>query len=340
MGLTDIPSFPLTSFYDYNAARQLTNFMNFLRARSIDIVQTHDFYTNVFGMVGATAARVRIRIAAKRETGDVRTGAQSKAEKLAYKLSHAIVANADAVRRVLITQGIDENKIVTIYNGLDLARLVMPTDFDRTVALSRLALPMDKRFVTIVANLRHPVKDHRTFLHAASLVRSEVTDAAFVLAGEGELLEPMRKLATELGIARDVFFVGRCERVNELLALSEVCVLSSTAEGFSNAILEYMGAGRPVVATDVGGAREAIREGVTGFVVPVKNPEAMSKRIVELLKDPKRAATMGQAGRRVVEEEFACEVQLRRTEELYERLSSQQKVTLADRKRLRSESLQ
>jgi glycosyltransferase involved in cell wall biosynthesis len=339
-GLKDIPSFPLSSFYDYNAVKQLTRFRNFVRAHSIDIVQTHDFYTNIFGMTASTAARVGVRIAAKRETAGMRTGAQLKAEKLAFKLSHAVVANSEAVKTALLKDGVDQQKIATIYNSLDLSRLTTRSDFDRDEALSRLALPQGKKLVTIVANLRHAVKDHPTFLRAAGLVRREVADAAFVLAGEGELTESMQKLAGELGIAGDVFFVGRCERVNELLALSDVCVLSSVAEGFSNAILEYMGAGRPVVATDVGGAREAIREGVTGFIVPPQDPEAMAKRIVELLKNPVRAVAMGQAGRRVVEDQFSCAAQLRRTEELYERLLSATRTELARRPRkVHSESL-
>jgi glycosyltransferase involved in cell wall biosynthesis len=101
-----------------------------------------------------------------------------------------------------------------------------------------------------------------------------------------------------------------------------------------------MGAGRPVVATDVGGAGEAIREGSTGFVVPPKAFEAMSERIVELLNDPNRAAAMGQAGRRVVENEFSCEAQLHRTEDLYERLLSKSNAKLTDATReLHPESL-
>lgn len=340
MGFTDIPSFPLTSFYDYNAARQLIRFRNFVSARSIDIVQTHDFYTNVFGMIGATAARARVRIAARRETVGVRTSAQSKAEKLAYKLSDAIVANADAVKKQLIEEGIDKDKIVTIHNGLDLSRFAMPADFDSNAALSRLGLPAGRRFVSIVANLRHEVKDHPTFLRSASLVQKQVPDVAFVLAGEGELIEPMRQLAGELGIGGDVFFIGRCERVNELLALSDVCVLSSTAEGFSNAILEYMGAGRPVVATDVGGAREAIEEGVTGFIVPPGDFAEMSRRIVELLNNVNLAAAMGQAGGLVVKDKFSCDAQLNRTEELYEHLLSKTRTKLADATReLHPESL-
>ena len=130
----------------------------------------------------------------------------------------------------------------------------------------------------------------------------------------------MQRLAAGLGLTDHAFFIGRCERVSALLSISDVCVLSSVAEGFSNAILEYMGAGRPVVATDVGGAREAIRVGVTGFVVPPQDPEAMADCIVELLSDSKRAAAMGENGRRVVLEQFSCEAQLEQTVSLYERL--------------------
>jgi glycosyltransferase involved in cell wall biosynthesis len=340
MDFEDIPSFPLTSFYDANAARQLSRFVKLLRSRSIDIVQTHDFYTNVFGIVGAALARVEVRIAARRETSGVRTGAQSKAEKLAYSLSDVIVANADAVRDTLINEGINEKKIVTIHNGLDLVRITTPGTLQRSDVLSRLHLPAHRRFVTIVANLRLPVKDHATFLNAASRVHSLIPDAAFVLAGEGELLEPMQELAIKLGLAGNVFFIGRCENVSELLAVSDVCVLSSIAEGFSNAILEYMGAARPVVATDVGGAREAIREGVTGFVVPPQNPQAMAERIIELFNDADRGAAMGRAGRRVIEEEFSCEAQLRHTEELYERMLTKRNAEVAGRPQsVRPESL-
>ena len=118
-----------------------------------------------------------------------------------------------------------------------------------------LGLPA-RRFVTIVANLQHAVKNHPMFLRAAALVRVAVPDTAFVIAGEGALMGGLRELTAQLGLSHDVFFIGRCQNIAELLFASEVCVLSSTAEGFSNAILEYMAARRPVVVTDVGGVVE------------------------------------------------------------------------------------
>jgi len=319
----EIPSFPLTSFYDWQAAQQMRRFVGFLHDRNIHVIQTHDFYTNVFGIFGAALARVKVRVGARRETSGVRTTRQKVTQKLAYKLSHAIVANSDAVKRTLIDEGISEQKIVTIHNGLDLKRVTVPNSFLREPVLRRLDLPLSsRRFVTIVANLRHKVKDHGTFLAACRIVHDLVPDSAFILAGEGQLVDSMKQLAARLGIAEHTFFTGRCENVNEVLAISDVCVLSSIAEGFPNAILEYMGAGRPVVATDVGGTREAVREGETGFLVPARDPEAMAQRIVELLNDPARAREMGANGRRVAEQEFSCEAQLRKTESLYHRLLS------------------
>jgi len=144
--------------------------------------------------------------------------------------------------------------------------------------------------------------------------------ARFIVVGDGPLKGETSALANRLGLGTDVFFTGRCEQVADLLAISDVCVLSSMAEGFSNSILEYMGAGRPVVATNVGGAREAIIEGVTGHLAPPGDYEMMAARITELLRNPERARSMGRRGRQVVEEKFSPAAQLAKTEQLYDRL--------------------
>jgi glycosyltransferase involved in cell wall biosynthesis len=125
-----------------------------------------------------------------------------------------------------------------------------------------------------------------------------------------------------LGLERDVFFIGRCDQVAELLFVSEIGVLSSKAEGFSNSILEYMGAGRPVVATDVGGAREQIIEGETGYLVAGGDHETMAARIISLLRDEDQARAMGERGRQIVKNKFSAEVQLAETERLYDDLLS------------------
>jgi glycosyltransferase involved in cell wall biosynthesis len=279
-------------------------------------------------MAAAAWARVPVRIASRRETAGLRSRIKKRLERCAYRLAHTVVTNAEAVRRHLIAEGVPAEKTVTIYNGVDTERFLVEPGRQRHDLLASWNLPPERRFVTIVANLRHTVKDHPTFLRAAQRIKCAVPNAAFVLAGEGELLQPMRALAAQLGLAQDTFFLGRCGRVAELLALSDVCVLSSLAEGFSNAILEYMAAARPVVATDAGGAREAIQEGDTGFVVPVGDDRALATRIIELLQAPEQASAMGERGRRLVRQKFSCASQLAHTQELYDRLLRRTDVKL------------
>lgn len=320
LNLGEIPEYPLTSFYDRNFVTQLRRLGRFLKENEIDVIHTHDFYTNIFGMTAAALARVRARVAYKGETGGFRTPAQKRLERGAFRLAHRVVANSDAVRKQLLREGVPAAKVAQHYNGLDIKRVQIQSDVTRGEILNMLALP-ERRLVTIVANLQHPVKDHPTFLQAAARVRAAVPDAAFVIAGEGKLMADLRELAAQLGLKDDVFFIGRCEKVAELLSVSDVCALSSTAEGFSNAILEYMAAARPVVVTDVGGAREAVTEGETGYIVPAGDYEQMAARMIELLRDPKRARSMGERGRSLVEAKFSCEQHLHKTLELYDGLT-------------------
>lgn len=338
LAVDDIPEFPLTSFYDRNMAKQMSRFSTFLRERHIDVVHTDGFYTNVFGILGAAMARVPARIGFRGETTtDGRTRAQNFLERAVFRLASVVHANSQAVKSFLIDQGVPARKISIVYNGLDFVR-VTPAAITRDDGLAMLGLPCDprRRFVTIVANLHNPVKDYPMFLRAAARVRAEVSDAAFVIAGEGELKAELHALVHQLGLQDDVFFIGRCDHIAELLYVSDVCVLSSKAEGFSNAILEYMGAGRPVVATDVGGAREVIAEGETGYLVPSGDDEAMAARLVTLLRDARQAKAMGERGRSVVQEKFSSRVQLARTEELYDKLLAKRRVLESKRPALPS----
>lgn len=324
--LTDgeIPQFPLSSFYDINMATQLRRFRSFLNERDIHVVHTDGFYTNVFGIIGATIARVPARVAFRGETAGWRNSKQDFLERCTYRLASVIHANSEAVKTYLINRGVPEERIVVIYNGVDVELYSSRCGLNRDEVLRKLGLRIsgERPIVTIVANMRHEVKDHPMFLRAARRVHAAVPDAAFVLAGEGELMDQLRSLAAEFGLEHNVFFIGRCDYVPELLAVSNVCVLSSKAEGFSNSILEYMAAGQPVVVTDVGGAREAVMEGETGYIVGSGDDEQMADRMIKLLLDPARARDMGKRGQAVVKERFSSERQLQNTHALYEKLLS------------------
>ena len=318
IGLPEIPEFKLKSFYDANFLLQLKKCVSFLRENKIEIVHTHDFYTNVFGITAARLAGVKCKIASKRETAAVRSKAQNIIEKLIFKTADIIIANSEAVKNYLIREGVAANKIKVIYNGLDAARLT-PRETNRTKICAEIGLPIGEnlKFITLVANLRHEVKNQPMFLRAAKSVLRKFPDAHFVLAGEGELKAGLENTAKELRIEKNTHFTGRCTQIPELLSISSACVLTSYAEGFSNSILEYMGAGKPVVATNVGGAAEAIIENETGFLVESDDDETMANRLVELLENEGKAARFGKNAKKIIEEKFSLENQLNKTLELY-----------------------
>jgi len=331
LGIGEIPEYPLTSFYDLNFAKQLRRLTAFIKQNRIDVVHTHCFYTNIFGMTGAFLARVPGRVTSKGETDGFRTPRQKRAERIAFRLAHRVIANCLVVQNQLIKEGVNPRRIVQHYNGLDLDRMKIQPNYSREEALAMFDLPQEpsRHFVTMIANLHNPVKNYPMFLRAAALVRAQVADAGFVIAGEGSLMDSLRGLASELGIANDVFFIGRCDNVAELLFASDVGVLSSTAEGFANVILEYMAAGLPAVATDVGGVREAIAEAQTGYIVPSGDHESMADRIIQLLQNPDRARNMGARGKIIVADKFASEHHLKNTLELYDELLSAPKPASA-----------
>jgi glycosyltransferase involved in cell wall biosynthesis len=136
----------------------------------------------------------------------------------------------------------------------------------------------------MVANLR-PVKDVPLFLRAAVLVSKQFNDSFFLIAGSGRQMGELRGLAASLGLKDRVIFTEGRGRVIDYLSRMSIGCMTSLSEGFSNAILEYMAVGLPVVATDVGGNRESIVDGETGYLVRDRTPEAVAKPIIMLLGD-------------------------------------------------------
>jgi L-malate glycosyltransferase len=157
LDLGEIPEFRLNSFYDLHAVRQLRSFARYLKEHGIDVIHTHDFYTNVFGMAAGALAGVPVRIASRRESA-VRPAHQRFVERCSYRSAHAVIANCEVVRRQLIREGVPAAKVRTIYNGIDPARVQAP-DLDRKQILTAYNLPDGFRFVTIMANMRAHVRN-------------------------------------------------------------------------------------------------------------------------------------------------------------------------------------
>ena len=321
IGFTDIPEFKLTSFFNLHFLRQIKACAKFIEDNKIDIVHTHDFYTNIFGILSAKYAGIPVKIASKRETSGMRSDNQNRIEKFVFKIADAITVNAKAVEQYLVKKGVSREKIKLTYNGLDLERL-KPKETNREKICDELGLPKDEniKFITLVANLRHTVKNQQMLLRTAKHLKKKYAEAHFIFAGEGERKNYLEDVADKLELTENTHFINRCKIVPELLSISYACVLTSTAEGFSNSILEYMSAAKPVVATDVGGASEAIVERETGFLVESDDDEALAHYLSELLSDEAKAEKMGMFGRRRVEQKFSTKTQVQNIISLYKTL--------------------
>jgi glycosyltransferase involved in cell wall biosynthesis len=157
-----------------------------------------------------------------------------------------------------------------------------------------------------VANLRE-VKNHAGLFRALSELKRTRSDFTAVLAGTGPLRKPLEELSRELGISENVRFLGQAQDIPSFLSAVDAGVLNSRHEGFPNALLEYMAAGLPVVSTAVGGCREIVLDGVTGFLIPPQDESALAERLRALLDDRPAAERMGAAGRKRAETEFSMD---------------------------------
>jgi glycosyltransferase involved in cell wall biosynthesis len=304
LGHCDFPVYQLLVFRNPKAALQVIRFARFLQRHAITILHTHDFYTNTFGMAAGMLARVPMRVCSRREL-DVFTRQQRRVEHVAYRASHCVAANCDFLREQLIREGLPRERIRVLPNGIDPARALGSREETRSSLLNWLGLSPEAQVVSMVANLHNARKDHATFVRAADRLRREFPSAVFVVAGNGEPGEALRADGQSLLEQRRLLFLGSCQRIADLLLVSDICVLSSHSEGLSNAVLEYMAAARPVVASDVGGIRELVVEDRTGYLVSPRDPSRLADRIAFLLRHPERANLMGEAGRARVYERFS-----------------------------------
>jgi glycosyltransferase involved in cell wall biosynthesis len=167
-----------------------------------------------------------------------------------------------------------------------------------------------------------PWKNQECLIQAMHRVVARKPNARLVVVGWGELEQELKSQAERLQLQDHVVFLGHkpAGEVYDILAAIDVFALSSRCEGFSLTILEAMVAGKPVVATDIAGVREAVVDGETGLLVPYGDPHALAEALLSLLSDRERSRAMGAAGRKRVEMLFSARTMGQTYERLYEGL--------------------
>ncbi len=296
---------------------QMLRLARMLRERRVQIVHSYLFHANWFGTITGRLAGVPVVIASKRSLDVYTRIGERWACRLVNRLSNRVTVNALAVRdHVHQTEGCPLEKIVVIPNGIDPTRVNSKNGTGRTESLN--SVPSGP-VVGTVGRLSWK-KGQEDLLKAAALVLSRVPKACFLLVGGGPLQGELQSRARKLGIEDHVRFAGSVEDGAAVLSQMDIFVLPSHMEGMSNSLLEAMAAGKPIVATNVGGNPEVVVDGKTGLLVPPKNPKALARAILRLLANPGLARSLGEAGRVRVESEFTLEKMVARMEALYDRL--------------------
>jgi L-malate glycosyltransferase len=283
---------PIGRLYSPRTALQGVRFLRTLRRNRIEVVHTHDLYTNIFAAPWARIAGCRV-IASRRFLDATPRPGLLPLNRFSYRFAHRVISNSILTARLLVEkEGVLAARVVELPNFLDERAFRRLTSDVRRTRLRSWGVPEDAFVVGTVARLA-PVKGHVTLLRALAQLAEDVH---LVLVGEGPSRIALADLARELRIEARVHFTGQLVDPANLHQFFDVSVLCSRSEGFPNSVLEALAVGCPVVATPVGGVPEVVIDRQTGLLVPVDEPDILAARLAELRRDAELRSRLSQAG--------------------------------------------
>jgi len=310
---------------------RLARMRRVFKTEQAQIFHGYLFWAYVFGGHAARVAGIPIIITSRRSLATSKVaswkGYHRWLEKRINRITDHVVTNSKAVLEDTIEQEhIPREQVSIIYNGAFQAHEPL-TETERSEALQKWRRSPDEVLIVMVANLIR-YKGHRYLLEALAALKSASTQPfrMIMIGGDGNAREELEQQVQELGLEDDALFAGSIPRAQRLLPLFDISVLASLEEGFSNTVLESMGAGLPMLATAVGGNGEAVVEGETGFLVPARDAEALRARLQRLMDDAELRKSMGAAGRGRVQSEFSVEAMVQKTQALYSDLCMRKNI--------------
>lgn len=318
LDLVDCPVVRLrvTSLKRISTLKQAVRFARFLRRERIDLLQVYFPDSTYFAIPVARLVGVRHIIRTSRNLGYWMTPRDRWFGRLYNLLTSVTVANCDACRAsVIANEQTRPDSIVVIPNAIQWDR------FEGIANLTWPKSPDEPIFIGAVANLR-PIKRLDLLIRAAGYLVTRYPNLRFRIAGDGPLRSDLERLAYTLGVEQHVEFIGPCGDIPGFLNSLHLSVLCSDSEGLSNALMEYMAAGRAIVATAVGGNTELIEHEKHGLLIPPDNTTQLAKTIERLVHDAKLAVCLGASARNRVRTEYGEPRHAHHYESLYANLIS------------------
>jgi glycosyltransferase involved in cell wall biosynthesis len=300
----------------------ITKLSHLVWTRRADVIHAHRAHAHSLGLLTALATG-RPFVVSRRVSFRPKDNLGSRV-KYTNRFVTRIIAVSQGVKDVLVDYGVAPEKVEVIYSGSD--PLKYREGLDGSGIRAEFGIAPDAPLVGKIANFYHGWKGHDTFLEAASMLSLGRPDLRFLLAGHKTDSEKMTGMIEAAGLSGKVVQAGYRTDVPQVIAALDVSVNTPRAgEGLSGAVRESLAIGRPVVATDVGGNRELVRDGVTGLLIPPEDPDALADAIARLLDDRELARGLAGAGATFVRENLTIERMIDETEALYRKILTEQR---------------
>lgn len=301
--------------YDPSGLRGFIRLLSKVQSFRPHVIHGYLFGPNLFAAMAGRLAGVPAVVVAKRNVDAFETPRQVAIERLAHRLATHVTAVSAAVGETVVELGVPRERVTVIENGVDAAR------FDGIVG-DRAALTANGGPVIGSVGCLAARKDYGTLLGALAELKRRGRDFSAALVGDGPDRAMLEARTQELALGSHVRFLGERPDVEQLLKAMDVFVLSSREEGIPNALLEAMAAGRPSVVTDVGGNKEVLTDGDTGWLVPSQSPFALADALDAALSHPEEARRRGDRARHVTLEQRSIDAMVRRHEAFYVRAAN------------------
>jgi len=295
---------------------RILQFCTYLRESGCSILHNWLLTANRLGAIAGKAVGVPVIIYSKRGMGVTERAVDKNTTRALQHILDLVLVNSEAIRLRCIKEGIDSNKIKVIYNGLDLDRC--DTGMNHMELRNEYQIPESHSIVGCVGNF-YPIKGHSYLVEAASIVLERAPKTTFLLVGDGPLRPELESQIKSLGIEANVRLAGFRRNAFQLFHGVDFSVVPSLSEGFPNVILESFAAGRPVVATNVGGIPEVVEDSVTGYLVPPGNARLLADRVLRITEDKATAQRMGVACKSTAQR-FSADAMAINIEKIYEQL--------------------
>lgn len=305
---------PIYSFKSWDAVSGAIQLARYVRRNNIRLIQTFDYPMTVFAIPVCRFFTPAAAVSSQRSHRELIPPGYRRLVRMTDHIAHAVVVNCDFLRRHLEQdEGVPPARIQLCYNGIDL------DVFGRRDLPRPPALPADAFVIGVVAGLRAE-KDLSTLVQAFALVRHLKREMKLVMVGSGPMLESLEAEARSLGIAADCVFAPATSQVTEWLNAIDIFVLPSKSEALSNALMEAMACGCAVVASNVGGNPELVRDGENGLLFESDDAAGLSAALKKLIEEEPLRARVAAAGTKLIHKRFSIRESAQRMGEIYTKL--------------------